>query len=80
MKRKKRSLASVMLELAVVLLVTAGAFVWGKQEAQIERGYDAFGGEYLLLLLPFLYYIGKQTILDWIAALKDQEQAEGQDE
>lgn len=80
MKRKKRSLASVILELAIVLLVTAGAFVWGKQEARIERGYDAFGGEYLLLLLPFLYYIGKQTVLDWIATLKDQEQAEGQDE
>lgn len=80
MKRKKRSLASVILELAIVLLVTAGAFVWGKQAARIERGYDAFGGEYLLLLLPFLYYIGKQTILDWIATLKDQEQDGGQDE
>lgn len=80
MKRKKRSPVSMMLELAIVLLVTAGAFAWGKQAAQIERGYDAFGGEYLLLLLPLLYYIGKQTVLDWIALLKDHEQAGDRDE
>lgn len=80
MRSKKRSLASVVLELAIVLLVTVAAFAWGKQTARVERGYDAYGGEYLLLLLPFLYYIGKKTVLDWIATLKDQEQAEGQDE
>lgn len=73
MKRKKRSLAAVMLELAIVLLVTALAFVWGRQTAQIERGYDTFGGEYLLLLLPAMYYIGKRTLLDWITDLREQD-------
>ena len=69
--KRKRSLASVVLELATVLLVTALAFVWGKQTARIERGYEAIGGEYLLLLLPAIYYTGKQTILDWIADLRE---------
>ena len=32
--KQKRSLASVLLELAAVLLVTALAFAWGRQAAQ----------------------------------------------
>lgn len=67
----KRSLASVVLELAAVLLATALAFAWGKQVAQAERGYEAIGGEYLLLLLPAIYYTGKRTILDWVADLRE---------
>ena len=69
--RRKRSLASVLFELAAVLLMTALAFAWGKQTALAERGYNAIGGEYLLLLLPAMYYTGKQTILDWIADLRE---------
>jgi hypothetical protein len=69
--KPKRSLASVVLELAAVLLVTALAFVWGMQTAQAERGYTAIGGEYLFLLLPAMYYTGKRTILDWIADLRE---------
>ena len=69
--KPKRSLASVVLELAAVLLLTALAFAWGKQTALAERGYNAIGGEYLLLLLPAMYYTGKQTILDWIADLRE---------
>lgn len=61
----------MLLELAAVLLVTALTFVWGKQTARIERGYEAIGGEYLLLLLPAIYYTGKQTILDWIADIRE---------
>ena len=69
--KPKRSFASVALELAVVLLVTALAFVWGNQAALAERGYTAIGGEYLLLLIPAMYYTGKRTILDWIADLRE---------
>ncbi len=69
--RRKRSLASVLFELAAVLLMTALAFAWGKRAALAERGYNAIGGEYLLLLLPAMYYTGKQTILDWIADLRE---------
>ena len=69
--RRKRSLASVLFELAAVLLMTALTFAWGKQTALAERGYNAIGGEYLLLLLPAMYYTGKRTILDWIADLRE---------
>ena len=61
----------MLLELLAVLLVTALAFVWGKQVAQAERGYTAIGGEYLFLLIPFMYYPGKRTVLDWIADLRE---------
>ena len=69
--KPERSLASVLLELATVLLVTALAFAWGMQTAQAERGYTAIGGEYLFLLLPFMYYHGKRTILDWVAEIRE---------
>ncbi len=58
-------------ELAVVLLATVAAFTWGKRAALIERGYTAHGGEYLLLLIPAIYYTGKRTLLDWIAELRE---------
>ena len=69
--RRKRSLASVLFELAAVLLMTALAFAWGKQTALAERGYNAIGGEYLLLLLPFMYYPGKRTVLDWVVEIRE---------
>ena len=61
----------MVLELAAVLLVTTLAFAWGVQTAQAERGYIAIGGEYLFLLIPFMYYPGKRTVLDWIADLRE---------
>lgn len=71
--RCKRSLASVLFELAAVLLITIAAFAWGVKTARIERGYEAIGGEHLLLLLPAIYYAGKRTLLDWIADLQEQK-------
>ncbi len=44
-------------ELAVVCLVAVTAFTRGRQAALIERGYDAYGGECLLILIPVIYYI-----------------------
>ena len=38
--------------------MSASNFAWGRQAAQVERGYAAIGGEYLFLLLPFVYYPG----------------------
>ena len=69
--KPKRSLVSVACELLAVLLITGTAFMWGKGAALAERGYEAIGGEYLLLLLPAMYYTGTQTILDWIADLRE---------
>ena len=54
-----------------MLLVTALTFAWGKQTALAERGYNAIGGEYLLLILPAMYYTGKRTILDWVTEIRE---------
>ena len=70
MNRRKKWIAAAV-ELAVVLMVTTAAFAWGQRAALIERGYTARGGEYLLLLIPFIYYAGKRTLLDWIAELRE---------
>lgn len=69
--RFKRSLASIIFEVAIVLLVTALTFAWGKQTALAERGYNAISGEYLLLILPAMYYTGKRTILDWVTEIRE---------
>lgn len=61
----------MVLELLAVLLVTVTAFAWGKQTALAERGYNAIGGEHLLLFLPFMYYPGKRTILDWVTEIRE---------
>ena len=74
--KPKRSLVSVACELLAVLLITGTAFMWGKGAALSERGYEAIGGEYLLLLLPAIYYTGKRTLLDWIADLREQKGGE----
>lgn len=57
-----RKQVSAVLELVIVLLATALVFRLGVATAKAERGYDAHGGEYLLLTLPALYYAGKQTL------------------
>ncbi len=69
MNGKKEWIAAAV-ELAVVLLATVAAFTWGQRAALIERGYTAIGGEYMLLLIPAIYYAGKRTVLDWIAEIK----------
>ena len=59
-----------LIEWALVILVTLAAFRAGVVYAYLERGYQARGGEYLLLLIPPLYYAAKRTLLDWIADLR----------
>lgn len=61
---------SVVVEWASVLVVTIAVFRAGKAVALAERGYHAHGGEYLLLLIPPIYYAIKRTVLDWIADLR----------
>ena len=71
--KKGKNRAAAAVELAAVLLATATAFAWGQRAAIIERGYTARGGEYLLLLIPAIYYIGKRIAADWIAELRGGE-------
>ena len=68
-KGKNRIAAAV--ELTSSSSITAAAFAWGQRAALVERGYTAHGGEYMLLLIPAIYYTGKRVLLDWIAELRE---------
>lgn len=70
MKLSERLLHAVV-ELAIVLYLTVLVFVFGCAVATAERGYKAYGGEYLILALPVLYYAGKRTVKDWLADLRE---------
>lgn len=68
LKRKSRLAAA---ELLAVLIVTAVAFIKGRGYALAWRGYEAVGGEFMLLLLPIIYYEAKRIILDFAADFAD---------
>lgn len=44
-----------------------GRFTKGLSAALAWRGYKAVGGEFMLLLLPIIYYEAKRIILDFVA-------------
>lgn len=75
--KQKKSLAFAVCELAAVLLVTTATFKWGRGAALSERGCDALGGEYMLLLLPALYYAGKRTLLDCVTDIRELRRGRG---
>ena len=59
-KKKKRR--KKFLEFAVVVAVSFVLFHFASIKAFEERGYKAYGGEYVLLFgLPFVYYMLKKT-------------------
>lgn len=65
MRRKKKSRLAAA-EFLAVLIVTAVVFVKSRGYALAWRGYEAVGGEFMLLLLP-IYYEAKRIILDYVA-------------
>ena len=66
MKHKKKSRLAAA-ELLAVLIVTAAVFTKGLSAALAWRGSKAVGGEFMLLLLPIIYYEAKRIILDYVA-------------
>lgn len=66
MRRKKKSRLAAA-EFLAVLIVTAVVFTKGLSAALAWRGYEAVGGEFMLLLLPIIYYETKRIILDYVA-------------
>lgn len=54
-------------ELLAVLIVTAVVFIKSRGYALAWRGYEAVGGEFMLLLIPIIYYEAKRIILDYVA-------------
>ena len=59
MRRKKKSRLAAA-EFLAVLIVTAVVFTKGLSAALAWRGYKAVGGEFMLLLLPIIYYEAKR--------------------
>ena len=53
MRRKKKSRLAAA-ELLAVLIVTAVVFIKSRGYALAWRGYEAVGGEFMLLLLPII--------------------------
>ncbi len=53
---------SRLLEAAVVILATIVIFAAARRYATVTRGYEAIGGEYLLLGLPALYCLLRVTV------------------
>lgn len=66
MRRKKKSRLATA-EFLAVLIVTAVVFIKSRGYALAWRGYEAVGGEFMLLLLPIIYYEAKRIILDYVA-------------
>jgi hypothetical protein len=70
MRHKKKSrLAAV--ERFLVLTATAALLIKAQSYALAWRGYFAVGGEFMLLLLPIIYYIVKQEIRDFAADIAE---------
>lgn len=63
MRDKKNRLAAV--EHVAVLTATAVMFIKAAAFAAMQRGYFAIGGEFMLLLLPIIYYVAKREIRDF---------------
>ncbi len=70
MRHKKKSRLAAA-ELLAVLIVTAVVFTKSRGYALAWRGYEAIGGEFMLLLLPIIYYKAKRIILDYAADLAE---------
>ena len=66
MRRKKKSRLAAA-EFLAVLIVTEVVFTKGLSAALAWRGHEAVGGEFMLLLLPIIYYEAKRIILDYVA-------------
>ena len=57
--------AAEITDIAAILVATCIMFRIGQALAFAERGYIAYGGEYLLLLLPLFWKIGKTAVNDF---------------
>jgi len=73
MKRK-------VLHLLLVIAVTLALFLLAREAAYAERGYEAIGGEYMVFLLPLIFYAVRQSIADTRAALKEPLETEPEKE
>ena len=60
----------LIIKWAAIIFSSALLFLLAKDAAVKERGYTAFGGEYFILLVPFIYYVAERLIKDWTTILQ----------
>lgn len=65
-REKTRKRWSAALEWSVLLLVTAGSYLWGRRTGIAVRGSEQYGGECLFLLLPAVYCVWKRIAADML--------------
>lgn len=78
--KKKMTALGVVIKWALIIAASQALFILGKEAALRERGYQAIGGEYALLLLPLLYYAVEQTVKDWGKTLRALQREERENE
>ncbi|OGO90324.1 MAG: hypothetical protein A2Y17_12205 [Clostridiales bacterium GWF2_38_85] len=59
-----------LLKRSLIIAGTLLLFKIGQAAAYTERGYKAYGGEMLILLLPLIAYVIKQNIKDTAEAYR----------
>lgn len=64
--RPLRVAGSTFLKYAALTAAGVLLFHWGQGYALAERGYEAIGGEALLLGLPLFWYLTETTIRDTV--------------
>lgn len=60
------NVAFTVLKYAALTAAGVLLFCWGQKYAFAERGYEAIGGEALLLGLPLFWYLTETTIRDTV--------------
>lgn len=69
-RHPRRKAAITAIKWAVITLAGIFLFLWAKQAAGDWRGYDARGGEYLLLPLPLWWWLIEKCAGDFIRDIK----------
>lgn len=59
-QKEKKKYAWV--ELAITAVISVIGFAAAHEYAALERGYEAVGGELMLLCLPILYFVLKELV------------------
>ena len=55
----------------VRVLLAVALYLWARSMAQAARGYDAVGGELLILGLPWYIEAIGRTVKDWIREIRE---------
>ena len=69
-QQPRRKAVLTVIKWVAITLAGIFLFLWAKQAAGEWRGYDAYGGEYLLLPLPLWWWLCERITRDFIAAVK----------